>query len=122
VLTTSRIWLYIIFERSLTLLGEKMDDLYLALGVKSDASMDQIKASFRSLAHRYHPDRNPENPEFAKVMFQKASNAYKVLGNPLKRQEYDQSRTQEIVNDRHAVAADLWRRYLLSFPGLSNTL
>lgn len=95
-----------------------MNDLYLVLGIKSDASLDTVKASYRSLAHKYHPDRNPENPEFAKAMFQKASDAYRVLGNPRKRQEYDLSRTQEIVDDRLAVAADLWQRYIRSHLGL----
>ncbi|MGN0846201.1 MAG: DnaJ domain-containing protein [Kiritimatiellia bacterium] len=64
-------------------------DYYEVLGVAKDASADQIKSAYRKLAMKYHPDRNPNNPE-AKEKFQEASEAYEVLSNPEKRQRYDQ--------------------------------
>ena len=64
-------------------------DYYEVLGVAKDASADQIKSAYRKLAMKYHPDRNPGNPE-AKEKFQEASEAYEVLSNPEKRQRYDQ--------------------------------
>ncbi len=64
-------------------------DYYEVLGVPKDATADQLKSAYRKLAMKWHPDRNPGNPE-AKEKFQEASEAYEVLSNPEKRQRYDQ--------------------------------
>ena len=64
-------------------------DYYEVLGVAKTASADEIKSAYRKLAMKWHPDRNPGNPE-AKEKFQEASEAYEVLSNPEKRQRYDQ--------------------------------
>jgi len=64
-------------------------DYYEVLGVAKNASADEIKSAYRKMAMKYHPDRNPDNPE-AKAKFQEASEAYEVLSNPEKRQRYDQ--------------------------------
>ena len=64
-------------------------DYYEVLGVPKTASADEIKSAYRKLAMKWHPDRNPDNPE-AKAKFQEASEAYEVLSNPEKRQRYDQ--------------------------------
>ena len=64
-------------------------DYYEVLGVSKTASADEIKSAYRKLAMKWHPDRNPDNPE-AKEKFQEASEAYEVLSNPEKRQRYDQ--------------------------------
>ena len=64
-------------------------DYYEVLGVAKDATADQIKSAYRKLAMKYHPDRNPDNPE-AKEKFTEVSEAYEVLSNPEKRQRYDQ--------------------------------
>ena len=65
-----------------------MDDLYEVLGVKKDASAEEIKKAYRTLAFKYHPDRNPGNKE-AEEMFKKISAAYDVLGDETKRKQYD---------------------------------
>ena len=64
-------------------------DYYEVLGVAKDATADQIKSAYRKLAMKYHPDRNPDNPE-AKEKFTEISEAYEVLSNAEKRQAYDQ--------------------------------
>ena len=64
-------------------------DYYEVLGVEKTATADQIKSAYRKLAMKYHPDRNPDNPE-AKEKFTEISEAYEVLSNPEKRQRYDQ--------------------------------
>lgn len=64
-------------------------DYYEVLGVAKDATADQIKSAYRKLAMKYHPDRNPDNPE-AKDKFAEISEAYEVLSNAEKRQRYDQ--------------------------------
>ena len=64
-------------------------DYYEVLGVAKSAAADEIKSAYRKLAMKYHPDRNPDNPE-AKEKFTEISEAYEVLSNPEKRQRYDQ--------------------------------
>ncbi len=63
-------------------------DYYQILGVARDASVNGIKKAYRKLAVQYHPDKNPNNPT-AHNRFQQISEAYSVLSNPRKREEYD---------------------------------
>ncbi|MFN3168841.1 MAG: molecular chaperone DnaJ [Phycisphaeraceae bacterium] len=64
-------------------------DYYEVLQVERNASGDEIKRSYRKLAMRYHPDRNPDNKD-AEAKFREASEAYEVLSNDEKRRKYDQ--------------------------------
>ncbi len=64
-------------------------DYYEVLGVDKNATEDQIKKAYRKLAIKYHPDRNPGNKE-AEEKFKEAAEAYDVLHDPKKRQQYDQ--------------------------------
>jgi molecular chaperone DnaJ len=64
------------------------DELYKTLGVKKDASEDEIKKAYRKLARKYHPDRNPGDRE-AEERFKEISAANDVLSDPEKRKEYD---------------------------------
>ena len=63
-------------------------DYYDVLGISKNASEDQIKQSFRSLARKYHPDKNPDDPE-AESMFKQIQEAYAILSNPEERRKYD---------------------------------
>lgn len=63
-------------------------DYYNILGVKRDASQDDIKKAFRQQAKKYHPDANPDNPE-AERRFKELNEAYEVLSDPEKRSQYD---------------------------------
>ncbi|HUI65507.1 MAG TPA: molecular chaperone DnaJ [Bacteroidota bacterium] len=64
-------------------------DYYQVLGVARSASADEIKKAYRKLALQFHPDRNPGN-KAAEESFKEAAEAYEVLGDPTKRQRYDQ--------------------------------
>ncbi len=63
-------------------------DYYEVLGVDKSATADQLKKAYRKLALKYHPDRNPDNPD-AEKKFKEAAEAYDVLSDPEKREKYD---------------------------------
>ena len=66
----------------------EFEDYYDTLGVKRDASQDEIKRSYRKLARKYHPDISKE-PD-AEARFKQVGEAYEVLKDPEKRAAYDQ--------------------------------
>ncbi|MFP3927570.1 MAG: DnaJ domain-containing protein [Desulfobacteraceae bacterium] len=68
-----------------------MKDYYRILGVGNDAPETEIRKAYRRLAFQYHPDRNPGDPS-AEDRFKEVAEAYGVLGDPVKRRQYDLSR------------------------------
>ena len=64
-------------------------DFYEILGVSRNASQDEIKKAYRQMAMKFHPDRNAGNKESEEI-FKEAAEAYEVLGDPEKKQRYDQ--------------------------------
>jgi len=63
-------------------------DYYEVLGVAKNATEDELKKSYRKLAMKYHPDRNPDNKE-AEDKFKEAKEAYEILTDAQKREAYD---------------------------------
>jgi molecular chaperone DnaJ len=63
-------------------------DYYEVLGLKRDATADDIKRSYRQMALKFHPDKNPGDEE-AERRFKEAAEAYEVLSDAEKRQRYD---------------------------------
>ncbi|MFB3882087.1 MAG: molecular chaperone DnaJ [Armatimonadota bacterium] len=82
-------------------------DYYEVLGVPRDASQDDIKRAFRRLARRHHPDVNPEDPE-AEGRFKEVAEAYEVLGDPDRRQQYDR---YGHVLPGSSVSGDFWDEF-----------
>ena len=66
-------------------------DLYDILGVDDDASKEEIKKAYRTLARKHHPDRNPDDPD-AEEKFKEIQKAYSILSDEEKRQQYDAQR------------------------------
>jgi curved DNA-binding protein CbpA len=84
-----------------------MENLYTILGVAPNATDDEIKKVYRSLAMRYHPDRN--DAPGAEARFKSITKAYEILSDPVKRDEYNQSVNHRIILDAEAEAFELWR-------------
>ncbi|CAE7711144.1 iksA [Symbiodinium sp. CCMP2456] len=75
--------------------GEDIDllaesDLYRILGLPRSAKADDIKRAYRKRSLRFHPDKNPDDPD-AKLKFQKVAEAFTVLSDENKRAKYDNS-------------------------------
>lgn len=64
---------------------------YKILGIEESSSYEDIKKSYRKLALRYHPDKNPDD-KIAEEKFKELAEAYNILSDPLKKQNYDKSR------------------------------
>jgi DnaJ-class molecular chaperone len=70
-------------------MATSFQDYYAVLGVPKTATEKEIKAAFRKLARKHHPDVNPGD-RAAEDTFKKVSEAYEVLGDPEKRKKYDE--------------------------------
>src|SRR5688572_16831197 len=68
--------------------SESMRDLYEVLGVERAANAADLKRAYRSLAQKYHPDKNPGDKD-AEEKFKEVSNAYQVLSDDEQRSLYD---------------------------------
>ncbi|KAG7280375.1 hypothetical protein CRUP_022203 [Coryphaenoides rupestris] len=73
-------------QRKMSTAGES---LYKVLGLEKGASLEDIKKAYRKLALKYHPDKNPDNPEAADK-FKEINNANSILNDDTKRKIYDE--------------------------------
>ena len=81
-----------------------MSDYYETLGLKKDATEEEIKKAYKKIALKYHPDAyKGDDPESATEKFKKAVEAYEVLSDPKKRKAYDQ------YGSASPNARDFWR-------------
>lgn len=71
-----------------------MRDPYVVLAVEPTATDEEIKASYRKLALRWHPDRNPDDSQ-AEEKFKEAAAAYEILSDPEKRRKLDRWRARQ---------------------------
>src|SRR6266704_1292594 len=82
-------------------------DYYKTLGVERKASAAEIKAAYRKLARKHHPDVNPNNKE-AERRFKEINEAYQVLSDAEKRKKYDELGADW---ERGAAEDEMMRRY-----------
>ena len=86
-----------------------MSEHYAALGLKSDATLADIKKAFRQKASQFHPDRNsaPDAP----ARFREVQEAYDVLSDDDKRKAYDDNRRRNLLDDPAQTAREIWQGY-----------
>ena len=84
-----------------------MKDYYQVLGLTKEASEDEIKKSYRKLAMKYHPDRNPDSG--AEEKFKEVKEAYEVLSDSAKKAEYDRKASSPFAhNSAHGSKTWQW--------------
>ena len=86
-----------------------MSEHYAALGLKSDATLTDIKKAFRQKASQFHPDRNSD-PD-APARFREVQEAYDVLSDNDKRKAYDDNRRRNLLDDPAQTAREIWQGY-----------
>src|SRR5262252_4822421 len=96
-------------------MAQSSQSLYDVLGVKKDASAEDIRKAYRKLAKQFHPDLNPGKPE-AEARFKSISVAYDLLSDPDKKGRYDRGEIDESGAERprysyrpHAEGAQGWK-------------
>jgi len=82
-------------------------DYYEVLGLKKEASEDEIKKAYRKLALKLHPDKN-RHPK-ATDAFKKLNQAFACLSDPQKRKNYDQFGSEEEFRNRYSSQASFFR-------------
>ena len=86
-----------------------MSEHYATLGLKSDATLADIKKAFRQKASQFHPDRNTD-PD-APARFRAVQEAYDVLSDTDKRKAYDDNRRRNLLDDPAQTAREIWGTY-----------
>jgi curved DNA-binding protein CbpA len=83
--------------------GRIKQSLYDVLGVPPDANDEEIRRAYKTLARKFHPDLNQDNPQ-AEMMFKAVGRANEVLSDPDKREAYDQSLRRDTATPPGGVA------------------
>ena len=86
------------------------NDYYKILGIPRTAGKKQIKAAYRQLALKYHPDRNQGNKD-AEEIFKKVSDAYSVLSDNVERSTYDRSGGSRCIRRRRFDADTIFKHF-----------
>jgi curved DNA-binding protein CbpA len=78
-----------------------MTTLYDTLGVRDDATEDEIKRAYRKAAMQWHPDRNVGPEDVARAAFQEIKDAYAILSDPAQRKVYDDVFSEQMRDWQH---------------------
>jgi hypothetical protein len=89
------------------------NDYYAVLGLTVDATLDEIKWSFRKLAHMHHPDKSGIHTQHSDL-FQQILEAYQVLSDPAKRAAYHQEISVALPSDEPIVQWEQLRLHILA--------
>jgi len=98
-------------------------EYYKTLNLPRTASLSEIKDTYKKLALKWHPDKNPHNREESKQVFQRISEAYSILSDPEKRRKYDKYGTVEDFDfdfDQFMKEFDFSDMFDLMFQGMKH--
>ena len=90
-----------------------LKNYYVVLGVPRQASLEEIKAAFKNLARKHHPD--VATGEDSKIKFEEINEAYETLSTPTKRKIYDEQQSQALVTDLNADVKNVVDEYFNQF-------
>lgn len=85
-------------------------DHYAALGLAANATLADVKRAFRQKAAFYHPDRNAASDAAAR--FREVQQAYEVLADSERRQQYDDNRRRNLLDDPLQTATGIWQAFV----------
>jgi curved DNA-binding protein CbpA len=95
---------------------------YEILNLNKNATHDEIKQSYKKLALKYHPDKNQDNKEYSTKKFKEVSEAYSILSDPVKRQEYDNPTHNISIlpnNFTNLNASEIFKNFSRSMGGIN---
>ena len=84
-----KLYIIILIISLIIIKSNDKNDYYKILGIEKNATEKEIKKAYRKLALKWHPDKNPNNREEAEEKFKKINEAYSILSDKDKRNEYD---------------------------------
>lgn len=84
----------------------KMKDYYKTLGVSKTATQEEIKAAYRELARKEHPDKGGDAERFNSI-----NEAYEILGDSVKRRAHDESQSQKPIENLKEVVREVVDEY-----------
>lgn len=87
-----------------------MKDYYAVLGIASNATLAEIKTTYRKMASQLHPDKNASSDAPAK--FRKVQEAYETLSDIDKRKAYDENRRRSLLDSPIDTANEIWQNYI----------
>ena len=87
-----------------------MKDYYAILGITANATLAEIKTTYRKLASQLHPDKNASSDAPAK--FRKVQEAYEVLSDTDKRKSFDETRRRGLLDNPIDTAHEIWQYYI----------
>lgn len=87
-----------------------MKNYYEVLGLTANATLAEIKNTYRKMASQYHPDKNSASDATAK--FRQVQEAYEILSDTDKRKMYDENRRRSLLDSPIDTAHEIWQYYI----------
>lgn len=87
-----------------------MKDYYAVLGIAANATLAEIKTTYRKMASQFHPDKNTSSDAPAK--FRKVQEAYEILSDVDKRRAFDENRRRSLLDSPIDTAHEIWQYYI----------
>ena len=87
-----------------------MKNYYEVLGLTANATLAEIKTTYRKMASQFHPDKNSASDAPAK--FRKVQEAYEILSDAEKRKTYDENRRRSLLDSPIDTIHEIWQYYI----------